>query len=318
MKGHVKFLVLILIVVSLLVTGCSTEDETEMQTLRIGSLPIEDILPIVVAEKMGFFEQENISVELIPFQSAVEAESAMQSGRLDGMVTDMIVAILLINSGLETKITSITLGTTPEEGRFAILAAPGTDFETLSDLKGKQVGISYNSIIEYVTDGLLEEAGFDTSYVDKVSVPRIPIRMEMLLNNQIDAITVPDPLVTFAESQGATVVADDTTIEKNLSQAVITLTEDAIGEKHEAIQGFYRAYTKAVTELNSNPEEFRNVFVENVNIPEPVADIYNIQQYPEPELPTENDINNVLNWLTEKDLLDGELSYEQLVDNSIY
>lgn len=307
--------------VLLLATGCGTEKatETQLQTLKIGALPIEDILPIVVAEQKGYFEQENINVELIPFQSAIECESAIQSGGLDGMVTDMIVATLLRNSGLDTKITSITLGASPTEGRFAIVAAPNTDFKTLADLKGKQVGVSYNSIIEYVTDGLLDEAGFDPSHVEKISVPKIPVRLEMLLHNKIDAITVPDPLITFAEMQGATVIAQDTTTTtKNLSQAVVILTEKAIAEKNQAIQSFYRAYTQAVTDINADPEQFRDVFVENINIPAPVADIYAIQQYPTPQLPKEEDIDNILQWLSEKNLLSKELTYEELVDNSIY
>ncbi|MBZ4686744.1 MAG: NitT/TauT family transport system substrate-binding protein [Clostridia bacterium] len=318
-NSNLKLLVILIIAV-LLIAGCSNEKNTaqepETQKLKIGALPIEDILPIVVADKSGYFAEENLEVELVPFQSAVESESAMQSGQLDGMVTDIIVATLLRDSGFDTRITSITLGASPQEGRFAIVAAPESNIETISDLKGKSIAISNNSIIEYVTDGLLKEADIEPSQVNKTAVAKIPVRLEMLLNNKIDTATLPDPLVTFAEFKGAKIIAEDT--KKNLSQAVIIMTEKALEAKKEAIKGFYRAYAKAVNDINAAPEEFREILVENINIPKPIVDIYSIQHYPKPQLPQEKDINNVLDWLNKKELLKNNLKYEELVQDNLY
>ncbi|ATW26551.1 ABC transporter substrate-binding protein [Candidatus Formimonas warabiya] len=307
--------VLALLVMAAILPGCGqvkeTAQETEPQHLKIGVLPIEDIMPMVVAEKNGYFAQENLDVELVPFQSAVEQGNAMQSGELDGMVTDMIVAGLIKDSGLDIKITSVTLGVTPEEGRFAIVAAPNSDIKTLQDLKGKKVGISQNSIIEYVTDGLLEAGKIDPSEVKKVSVPKIPVRMEMLFSNQIDAIVVPDPLVTFAEFKGAKILAQDT--EKNLSQAVVLFEQKALDQKKEALESFYRAYAKAVDDLNNHPADYQQLMVETANVPEPIAKDYQIQHYPKPQVPAKEDVDNVLKWMDQKGLLKNDLTYENLV-----
>lgn len=304
----------ILLVVALL-AGCGQEKKTpqkaEQEQLKIGVLPIEDIMPMVVAEKNGYFAQENLQVELVRFQSAVEQGNAMQSGSLNGMVTDMIVATMMKDSGLDLKMTSITLGASPQEGRFAIIAAPGSDIKNLQDLQGKRLGISHNSIIEYVSDGLLKDAGIDPSEVKKTSVPKIPVRMEMLFNKQIDAITVPDPMVTFAEFKGGKVIAQDTT--RNLSQAVILFDQKTLGEKKGAVEGFYRAYAKAVEDLNNHPDQYKQLMVENVNIPEPIAKDYQLQHYPKPQAPTEQDVNNILQWMQQKELLKNDLKYTDLV-----
>jgi len=313
-------IITVLIVIVLAIAGCNgktdTDKEPVTQKLKIGALPIEDILPIVTAEQKGYFAEENLEVELMPFQSALESQIAMQSGELDGMVTDIIVATLLKDSGLDTKITSLTLGASPQEGRFAIIAAPKSGIETMGDLKGKSIGISNNSIIEYITDGLLREAGMEPSEVNKTSVAKIPIRLEMLLSGQIDAVTLPDPLVTFAEFKGAKIVADDT--KKNLSQAVIIFKEKTLKEKKKAVESFYRAYEKAIEDINARPQEFKDVLVENINIPQPIVDIYNVQQYPVPQLPSKKDINNILDWLNKKELLKNDLKYEELVQSILY
>lgn len=307
-----RIMPVLLLVVALLV-GCGQQKDNpqKVEQLKIGVLPIEDIMPMVVAEKNGYFAEEKVGVELVRFQSAVEQSNTMQSGNLNGMVTDMIVATMMRDSGLDLKMTSITLGATPQEGRFAIIAAPGSNINTLQDLKGKSVGISHNSIIEYVTDGLLQDAGIDPSEVNKTSVPKIPLRMEMLFSNQIDAITVPDPMVTFAEFKGGKVIAQDT--ERNLSQAVILFDQKTLDEKKDAVEGFYRAYAKAVADLNNHPEQYKQLMVENVNIPEPIAQDYNLQHYPEPQVPSEQDVNNILQWMKQKELLKQDLKYTDLV-----
>ncbi|MEL7563854.1 MAG: MetQ/NlpA family ABC transporter substrate-binding protein [Dehalobacterium sp.] len=313
-KNKLRIMAMLLMVLALL-SGCAQENAGEKETarLKIGVLPIEDVMPLLVAEENSYFTEENLQVELINFQSPVEQSNAMQSGEMDGMVTDMIVATLLKDSGLDLKMTSITLGVTPTEGRFAVIAAPKSDIKTLADLKGKSIGISHNSIIEYVTDGLLEEAGIDPSEVKKTSIPKIPVRMEMLFSNQIDAIVVPDPLVTFAEFQGGKIIAQDT--EKNLSQAVILFNQNTLEQNKQGVEAFYRAYTKAVDDLNNHPEEYKELLIENANIPEPIAQDYRMQHYPEPQAPGEEDVNNILEWMNKKGLLKNQLKYQDLVQD---
>jgi len=308
---------LMLVVLSLLLlAGCNQTKETtakaESEKLKIGVLPLEDAMPALVAEKNGYFVQENIDVELVRFQSAVEQESAIQSGQLDGIVNDLIVATLLKESGQNIKVTSIALGSTPGEGKFAIVATPKSGIKTLEDLKGKKVGIANNTIIEYVTDGLLEDGGIEPSLVDKVSVPKIPVRMEMLFSNQVDAIVVPDPLLTFAEFKGARIVAKDTT--RNLSQSVLIFNQKTLNEKKGAVEAFYRAYAKAVDDLNNHPADYKQLMIANVSIPEQIANDYQIQRYPKPQLPVEDDVNNVLKWMTKKGLLKTDLKYRDLVE----
>lgn len=315
-----KFLAMFLSILVLgLLVGCAGTKEADSGSvkLKIGSLPIEDNLAILVAEQNGYFAEENLQVELIPFQSPVESQSAFQSGELDGMVTDMLIAAMLKGSGEKLKVTSLTLGATPEEGRFAIVAAPNSSIASIADLKGKSIGISSNSIIEYVTDGLLTDAGMDPNEVEKIVVAKIPVRLEMLLNNQIDAITVPDPHITYTVAQGAKIVAEDTQ-GRNLSQAVLIMTEKALNEKKEALISFYKAYTKAVQDLNQHPEKYKELLVKNANIPASIADEYKIQRYPEPQLPAVQEVEDVFAWLKQKGLLKTEVTYEDFVQKGLY
>lgn len=314
-KVHMKAL-LFVIILALALTGCSqsTTSSNEVQKFKIGILPTEDALPLIVANQNGYFADENIEVELVKFQSAVESQSAIQSGQLDGMITDLIVTSLLKESGLDLKVTTITLGASPERRRFAIVASPKSGIESIEDLKGKSIGISNNSIIEYITDRLLDSSNIDKEDVNKTAIPKIPVRLEMLVNDQIDAANIPEPLVTFAELQGAKVVLDDTSND-NLSNAVLVLTNSGLEKRTE---GFFRAYAKAIKDINADPSKYKETLVNNINIPKPVIQKYEVPTYPELQLPAEKDVNDVIDWLNGKGLIKKDLNYKDLTQSGLY
>lgn len=308
---------------ALIVTGCSNTEEakgdgktTETIYYKIGTMPSIDAFPLIVAKEQGFFDEENLNVEIVVFQSPVERDAALQSGQIDGTVTDIVSAALVKDGGTNVKITTITSGVTPEEGPFAIMAAPTSGIQSVVDLKGKSIGVSTNTVIEYVTEGLIVENGLTSEDVEMTMVPNIPLRMEMVLNGQLDAGTFPEPMITYMESKGAIRVIDDT--HTDLSQAVLVMTDTALQEKDAGLKPFFRAYAKAVDAINSNPEQFRQLFVEQVRVPEEVKELIQVPTFSAPQNPNETQVQNVLNWMEKKGLLKQELKYEDLVKNGLY
>jgi len=317
-KSLIVFVFLILSA-GLAVTACSTAEKPQSAeaALKIGSLTIEENLPILVSLQNGYFTEQKVEVELVTFQSPVESQSAFQSGELDGMITDLQIAAMLKSAGQNLKVTSLALGATPEEGRFAIIASPQSKIQSLADLRGKSIGISSNSVIEYVTDGLLLSAGIQPSEVNKVVIPKIPLRLEMLLSNQIDAITVPDPHISYTVSKGAKIVTDDSRGD-NLSQSVIVITDQALRDKQESLKRFYQAYSRAVDEINRSPDKYKDLLVKNINVPAEIAANYRVQHYSRPQLPGEQEVSRILTWLQQKNLLKNEITYEDLTYQGLY
>ena len=107
------------------------------------------------------------------------------------------------NSGVPVRITSLITGVTPEEGPFGLVAAPKSNIKSLQELQGKKVGICFNSIIEYVFDGLAAQEGLTADFAEKVPVTKIPVRMEMLMEGQLDAAVFPEPFYLWPNFRGA-------------------------------------------------------------------------------------------------------------------
>ena len=280
--------------------------------LKIGLLPIEDSVPFYVAEEEKFYTQENLQVELIPFQSALERDSALAAGAIDGAIDDPIGAILFDKGQGRLKITSICLGEQPSEGVFAILASPKSNLTTVSDLKGVEIAVSNSTIIEYVTDRILSQQGFTTEEIQKLEVVKMPIRMQMLLSDAVKAATLPEPLASIAVSKGARVLTTDATAAESLSQTVFVFRTEVLEKQKPEVTAFFRAYKGSVEAINNHPEKFRPLFLDKGRIPKDLATTYKIPHFPLPAPFNQNLYQPIIEWLAAKQLV-GKLSYKNMV-----
>ncbi len=321
-KRYSRFgMVLIVLSLAIFVFGCSAQKaenqpkKSESKIVKIGVLPIEDNLPFYVAEKDGIYPKEGVQVELVSFASAMERDAAMQAGQIDGQVADLLAVALLKKIGTDVKIAAIGLGATPKEGRFAILSSPNSGIKDLAGLNGATLGISQNSIIDYVSDQMLLDKGVKLDDVKKMSIPKMPVRLDMLLSDQINTACLPDPLASLAQAKGAHVLVDDTY--KNISQTVFLFRTKSIQENPEGIKAVVRAYGSAGQALTNNPDQYRDLFLEKAQIPQDLKDSYKTPTFSKLQLPTEEEVESVMKWMVEKDLILQAYDYQELVDPSL-
>ena len=281
--------------------------------LKIGTLHIEDAVPLFLAEREGFFREAGVPVELVPFQSALERDSALTAGAIDGAITDPVGALLLDQGRGLLRLTALCLGATPAEGPFAILAAPNSPLRTVDDLKGVEVAVSRATIIDYVTDRLLAGHGFTPAERRTIDIKKMPIRLQMLLGSQVQAATLPEPLAAIAMGRGARLLVSDADSTTSLSQTVFVFRRPVLAERKGEVAAFFAALGRAVRLINTEPERYRPLFVDKGRIPADLSATYPIPAYPEPAPFPRELYAPVIDWLAER-RLSPPLAYEQLVD----
>jgi len=272
------------------------------EPLKLGMLQIEDSAPFYVAEQQRLYAREGLEVALIPFLSAIERDSALAAGAIDGAINDPVGAILFDQGRGRLKITALCLGDRPAEGVFAILAAPGSGLQTVADLKGVEIAVSSSTIIEYVTDRMLEQQGFTPGEVKKIEVAKMPIRMQMLLSDAVKAATLPEPLASIAAGKGARILLTDAAGTESLSQTVIVFRPEVLKARRAEVAAFFRAYAGAVAAINAAPEQYRALVVEKGRIPPELAKTYPIPRYPAPAPFSPALYAPIMNWLAAKGL----------------
>ena len=303
---------LLAVIVSVgLLTGAGLLSGDEKQPeLRIGLMPAYNSIPLVVAEAGRLFEAEGVSVSLIPFNGQLERETALQTGALDGTVSDLINAIQSWAHGFGARVTSVT------EGNFALLASPRGGMKSLADWPSGtasrvRTGLLENSIVYYLTERMLESAGADPSRLELVPIVQLPARVEMLLAGKVDAACLPEPLATLAASRGAHLLADSDGM--GTTPGVLLFTKKALAVKRAQIAAFYRAYDAAVNEVNARPDDFRKSIVTGCGFPPAVADLMRIPRFRHSFLPPESLVSDVEAWMTRKGLAEKVPSYRDIV-----
>lgn len=305
-----RFLAVVLSLVFLFTAGCGSESQpkdTKLSKITIGLMPDTDSIPFIIAAERGYFAQEGIEVELVSFKSAMERDAALQSGNLDGAVSDLLAVIFARSGGFALHATSYT------DGNYNLVAGGNAGISTAADLRGKEIAISRNTIIEYITDEILKINGLDEQDVSKVVIPQIPVRLEMLQSGNLAAAVLPEPMASVAAASGNRYVTGSA--ELGLNPGVIVFADTAIQEKAESIRAMYRAYNKSVDYLNHAPRaEYIDLVMDKSGFPAPARDALELKPYRTAGLPAEKDVEEAVHWVKSRDLA-GDFRYDELVSN---
>ncbi|WP_319467627.1 ABC transporter substrate-binding protein [uncultured Pseudodesulfovibrio sp.] len=279
--------------------------------IRFGILPVIDTLPLQVCVHDGLFAEQGLDVELVRFSSALERDTAMQAGQLDGYFGDLIATYLLISRDVPMYIAMTSWRTTPGYPMFGIGLSPKNKDAGIGDLAGKKLGLSKSTIMEFLADKMEEKLGVGSYHFERIEIKKLPIRLQMLMTDQIDAALLPEPLLSLAKFKGggALVTADDL----NIPLTVLCLHRKYFKGGAGSYIRFVTAYREAVKRLTEKPEDYRQLMAETCRIPKPLVSEFPVYPYPMPELPTDAELNEVQDWMLSKGLLKERLPQELVV-----
>lgn len=276
----------------------------------VGTLATEDILPFWIAEDEGLFQEAGIDASVQTFQSATELIAAVSAGEVQMAMTDPMVTASIYASGTDVQIEWVTLGTTAEQGRFGILTADPS-ITSLEQLAGKEVGVGSNTVLEYVLDTLMERAGVPADQVVTAELQKLPVRYQACVSGQVPAAALPASLLALGEASGCTVVADDTTGD-NISQSVMIANSDwrATEAGAAALEALKGVWDSAAGKVNADPESYRALLVEKASLSDEIAQTYPVSEYPLCQLPTQEQVDDILSWMKGKGYLPESIVYD--------
>ena len=283
--------------------------------LRFAALPIVDMVPLYVAEKDGLFAKEGVDVEFVPVGAAPERDQLLAAGRADAAVDEIQAVINFNRDKPQMKVVRWALRPTPASPHFFILAAKNSGIVDAKGLAGIEIGVSQGTIIEYVTERLLQAAGLGPSDIKTLNVPKMPDRMALLSSGRLKAAVMPDPLASLARSQGALVVLNDAD-HPEFGSSVISFRDEWISSHPAALRGFLAAVEKATASVNADPAKYAGILVERQIVPPAIASSFRMPVFPKAGVPSKAEFDDALAWLKEKGLIAKDLVWAESVDAS--
>jgi NitT/TauT family transport system substrate-binding protein len=222
--------------------------------------------PTLVAEELGFFEEEGVSAELAPASEEVAATAFLDNGDADVAFADVDEIILARSQGGEHT----TIFSPQHKNTAGIVVPEDSDIQDVSGVAGQRVGLESEESTRFL-DAMLETAGVPQEDVETAVVGTSGgLIAQLFEDGEIQAYV---GNASDFVALGANGVALRNITPEDVGRIdgnPMAVLPDVLEEKREAIVGFLRAWTKAqyVGQVNREvveqiarervPEEWRN------------------------------------------------------------
>ena len=296
-------------------TGCSKTVEVTTKvsdaketTLRLGVMGSIDAIPLVIAKEKGYFEQQGINLDLQIFKAAKDRDAALQAKELDGVLADEVAMSIYQNSGINMQITGAT------NGVYTLVAGKDSGVNSITDLKGKKMGISERTMMDYLADYIATENGMEAKDIEKIAIPAMPARLEALRNNQIDAAILPAPFNDIAIADGSKEITK--IYNSDIMISSLGFLQEVIDSNKEAIKGFYKAYNEAIEYVNNTDiSEYEDIVISTVGYSEDARGNIVLPEFKLNYLPSEERVQAVFDWSFENKIIDKKLNAKDVIND---
>ena len=215
--------------------------------LKIGVLPTLDCLPIYVAKDCGLFDSTKADIRLKPFNSQIDGDQALVDGRLEGCVTDIVRGQRMkAKRGVSLDYVAAT------NAGWQLISNRLARIKRINQLDDKMIAITRFSATALLADLATDSAKLKDETVFKIQINDVALRLQMLLNNEMDAVLLPEPQATEARMKGGNVIADSRDKKKVLG--VLAFRAEVMKDSHrrKQLSVFGKAYNMACDSLNKN------------------------------------------------------------------
>lgn len=161
-------------------------------TVRLGFSAWPGWYPWQVAETKGLFTRAGLDVRLTYFESYTDSLNALNAGKLDANSQTLNDTISSVGAGAEEVVVLVNDNST---GNDQIIAKPG--ITSISDLKGKKVGVEEGTVDHFLLLLGLEKAGLKASDIDLQPL-LTDAAASAFAAGQLDAVGVFAPFTTKA------------------------------------------------------------------------------------------------------------------------
>ena len=305
--GNMKKLIPMIVVLVLLVACGQSYEETKRITreqrreawrkdsaaLKIAVMPTLDCLPLFVAQQYELFDTVNGGVRLKVYQAQMDCDTAVQRGRVEGFVTDLVRAMRIDKQGVKMRYVAAT------NAYWQLVTNRNARIRQLKQLDDKMVAMTRFSATDLLTDCARDSVKLLPERVYKVQINDLNVRMQMLLNNEIDALWLPEPLATQARVMKHPVVLDSRDVKMQLGVMAFRDKEMQRKERAKQLALFTQAYNQACDSINKyGVAHYRNILTSRIKMKSSVVDsIPQDIRYQHARAPRQQDMTLVEQWL---------------------
>ncbi len=211
---------------------------------KVAVLPTLDCLPIYIARHYNLFDSLGADVRLRRFTAQMDCDTALTGGSVEAGITDVVRAQRLIGQGVPLSYVSAT------DSYWLLIANRNSRIRELKQLYDKMLAMTRYSATDLLADYVVDSAKVKDERVFRVQINDVTVRLDMLRNNEMDAMWLTEPQATAALLLKNNAIMDSRKLD--FKPGAIVVRSDKQGDKNrkKQLEVFKRAYNMACDSIN--------------------------------------------------------------------
>lgn len=301
-----KYLIFFLLA-SVILTGCgqSYEEKQRMTraeqarlqredslALKVGVMPTLDCLPIYVAKDHGLFDKTKADIRLKPFKSQIDCDAALMQGKLEGCITDIVRGQWMKGKGTQLDYVAAT------NTYWQLISNRLARIRRINQMSDKMIAMARFSATALLADYAVDSAKLKGEEVFKVQINDVNLRLQMLLNNEMDAMLLTEPQATTARLYKNPVLMDSR--DKDMRFGVIAFRSKDMKDKRrkQQLEVFIKGYNAACDSINKNGlKHYTGTIKKYYEIDENTLNALPKMKFEKAKAPRNKDIETADKWL---------------------
>lgn len=245
-------LIILFILVTIFgISGCQKQMEKHVYQIGVG--PWIGFGPLYLAKEKGFFQEVGIEAELIVITGLAERNSALKSGKIDGLAAPVDYFVLSAGNHLET---TIVMAIDESVGGDGIVA--DTSIKRFEDLRGKKVAFQQGLPSEFFLRAVLLQHNMSLDELASTDMETAQGGAAFLAK-KVDAAVVWEPWLTKAREEGGGHILASTKDYPNLIVDCLAFNNDVVSRSPQDVQKIVNAVLKAISYWKKQPDEANKI-----------------------------------------------------------
>ncbi len=208
MKGWAGRIAALAATIILAATATDASAQTKVR-LAVGGQSALYYLPLTVTDRLGYFKDEGLNVEITDLAGGARALQALMGGSAD-VVTGSFDHTIQMQAKNQPLVAVVQLGRFP--GFVLALVGPkAASYKGPADLKGMKIGVTApGSSTHFMVLHMMAQAGLKPDDAAFVGVGAGSTAVAAAKRGEIDALVSVDPVINLLDSEKAIRIAADT------------------------------------------------------------------------------------------------------------
>lgn len=228
----------------------------EQSAFKVAVTPTMDCLPLYLIKDSMLYDSTKVDLRLKYFKSHEDIDTALAGGSVQAATTELIRAMELRRNH---HVNFRAIAVTPLE--WTLIGDKANKITSLKALGNHMVAMTPFSATDWLTSIVRKRAKTD-DIIFSIPMNDISLRLQMLLNDEMDAAWLPEPQATAAIVKGNVKLAKSSDEGRRLGIFLYRETSGKDADKRgNELEALKAAYNKAVDLINTKGVRYYSALI---------------------------------------------------------